>query len=398
MATECAPEADGTGGGPGSGPNLPLAGLRVLDVTQILSGPFATQILADLGAEVLKVEGPDGDKARRNGPIREGKSSYFASLNRGKKSVVLNLREQDDRTRFCALATDADVLVENFRPGVMERLGISYAQLRSANPRLIYASCSGFGQNSARKGAPALDMVIQALAGTLAITGGEAPARAGFSAGDIGAGLYLAIGVLALLARRARTGGGGYLDLSMLDCQVALLENAFARYFATGQEPHREGTRHPVMAPFAAYDTADRAIVIAVSSTAHWSSLCRCLGHPEWAEDARFHDGNSRRENLASLDALLLPVLRARNAATWLDRLQKLGVPCGLVRSVSETAADPDLEARGMFTTVDYAGSPFRVVASPLVIDGVRHTASSVPSVGDAQEWRARSWTLGYGP
>lgn len=360
----------------------PLAGVRVVDLTQILSGPFATQILADLGAEVVKVEPPAGDKARRNGPMVDGRSSYFASLNRGKRSVCLDLKADDDRAALLALVREADVLVENFRPGVLARLGLGYDRLRAVNPGLVYAACSGFGQDGARAGQPALDVVIQAMAGTMALTGDEAPARVGFSTGDIAAGLYLAVGVLAALYGRARTGEGAMLDVAMLDCQVAVLENAFARFFATGEEPRRLGTRHPVMAPFQAFATADRPIVVAVSSDAHWSSFCRVLGHPEWADDARFAHSVGRIRHLEALEALIAPVLRADGADAWLERLSGAQVPAGPIRAVSEVAGDPALAERGLFATVDYDGVPFRVVASPLLADGGRYTAQRVPALG----------------
>jgi CoA:oxalate CoA-transferase len=360
----------------------PLQGVRVVDLTQILSGPFATQILADLGAEVVKVEPPAGDKARHNGPMVNGKSSYFASLNRGKRSVCLDLKAEGGRRALLALAGAADVLVENFRPGVMARLGLGYERLREANPRLVYAACSGFGQEGARAQKPALDVVVQAMAGTMALTGDEAPVRAGFSAGDIAAGLYLAVGVLAALHGRAATGRGVFLDVAMLDCQVAVLENAFARYFATGDEPRRLGSRHPVMAPFQAFSTADRPLVVAVSSDAHWRGFCRALGHPEWAEDGRFQTSGERIQNLPALEAMVAPVLRADGADAWLERLSRAQVPCGPIRAVSEVAADPALGERGLFASVDYDGVPFRVVASPLLADGERPAAARVPALG----------------
>ncbi len=228
----------------------PLQGVRVLDMTWALAGPFCTMLLSDLGAEVIKVENPDeGDPSRKNFPFVKGVSSYFLSVNRGKRSITVNLRHPKGKEIILGLARKSDVLVENFRPGVMDRLGLGYKALREVNPRIIYAACSGFGQTSPYANRPAYDVIVQGMGGTLSITGeaGGGPARVGFSIGDMGGGVFTALGILSALHEREKSGEGQMVDVSMLDCQMAFLENAFARYFATGEVPERIGTRHPVL-------------------------------------------------------------------------------------------------------------------------------------------------------
>lgn len=349
----------------------PLLGVRVLDLTQVLSGPFATQVLADLGAEVIKVEPPGGEKARKNGPLVEDASTYFASLNRGKASVVLDLKRPKGRGTFLALAAGSDVVVENFRPGVLNKLGIGYQDLQRVRPDIILASCSGFGQTGPLAARPALDIVVQAMAGTMSITGdGKGPMRSGFSVGDLGAGLYLAVGILAALANRQRSGKGARLDLSMLESQMALLENAFVRYLAAGEMPKAEATRHPVMAPFQAFRAQDGFLVIAVSTERHWSGLLAALGLPELKAEARFATAALRRQHVEDLEAKLAPRFREAPVSWWLDRLNAEEVPAGPVRSVAEAAAEPQVHDRGLFTEVSLGNTRFPVVGTPLRFEG----------------------------
>jgi CoA:oxalate CoA-transferase len=375
----------------------PLDGVRVVDLTRLLSGPFATQILADLGAEVIKVEPPGGDKARQNGPFVDGQSTYFASLNRGKKSVVLNLKREAAREVFRRLVKAADVVVENFRPGVMERLGLGFRELRDINRNLVYVACSGFGQEGPRREHPALDVVIQAMAGTMSITGPEdgEPVRVGFSVGDLGGGLYTAVAVLAGLQSRQHGAGGLYLDVSMLDAQVALLENAFVRYFATGEVPRPTGTRHPVLAPFQAFATADRPIVIAVSTEQHWESLLEALELTDLKSRPEFADAAARRAHHADLAATLERRLRERTADEWLSRLMARHVPAGPVHRISDTAQDPQVALRHVFRTVEVDGTPFRVAGPPYHINGAPvPVAGHVPALGEHS--RAVLTELGY--
>jgi crotonobetainyl-CoA:carnitine CoA-transferase CaiB-like acyl-CoA transferase len=348
----------------------PLAGLRVLDFTWFLAGPYATMILADLGADVVKVESPGrGDPSRQAGPFIAGLSAYFLSINRGKRSVVLDLKTEAGRAQAAQLAARADVLVENFVPGTMARWGLDYAALESAIPRLIYVSCTGFGQSGPRAPQPAFDLIVQALAGTISLTGapdGE-PVRAGFSVGDIGGALYLAIGVLAALEARHRTGRGQYLDLSLLDAQMALLENAFSRYFATGQVPGRLGSRHPLIVPFQVFAAADGHFALAAGTEEQWQRLCQALERPDLAADPRFAENAARRENLPALQRELAGAFGARSVAEWVALLGRHDIPCAPIHDIAAAAADPQVRARGMVATVDdpLAG-PQRVVNTPL--------------------------------
>ncbi len=349
-----------------------LAGVRVVDLTWYLAGPYATMILADLGAEVVKIERPDGDPVRGNGPFYDAAgaySSYFMSVNRGKRSVVVDLKHPRGRELLLELAARADVLVENFLPGTMARLGLGYETLAARNPRLIYAALSGFGQTGPYADRPALDVIVQAMAGTMSITGepdGE-PMRAGASIGDVTGALYAAIGILAALHERERSGQGQLLDVALLDSQVAILENAFARYFATGEVPGRYGTAHPLITPFQAFATADGYVVVAASSQAQWRALCGVLGREDLCADPRFAERAARTRHRAELVAILAEPFAARPTAEWVARLGAAGVPCGPVNTVDAVAADPHEQARGMFVELDVPGlGAWRAVNSPL--------------------------------
>ena len=293
----------------------PLGGVTVIDMTRVLAGPYCTMVLADLGARVVKVETPGGgDDSRAFGPFVGGKSAYFMSINRGKESISLDLKEDAGRAAFESLLAGADVLVENFRAGTMERLGYGWEALHARFPRLIYAACSGFGHTGPYAGRPAYDVVVQAMGGIMSLTGhpGGPPARVGSSIGDIVAGLFTAIGVNGALYRRTLTGEGMKLDVSMLDCQVAILENALARYFASGEVPGPLGTRHPSITPFQSYATADGHVVISAGNDALFGKLCAALGRPALAEDARFADNAARIANIDALEAEFEAVLTMR--------------------------------------------------------------------------------------
>jgi crotonobetainyl-CoA:carnitine CoA-transferase CaiB-like acyl-CoA transferase len=354
----------------------PLTGLLVLDLTWYLAGPYATMILADLGAEVLKVERPPaGDPARGNGPYWDAAgqySSYFMSVNRGKQSVLVDLKQPRGVEIVRALAERADVLVENMLPGAMERLGLGYERLAERNPRLVYASLSGFGQTGPYARRPALDVIIQAMAGTMSITGepdGE-PMRAGASVGDITGALYTTIGILAALQERERSGRGQRLDVALLEAQVALLENAFARYFSSGEVPERQGTSHPLITPFQAFPTADGYLVVAASPQTHWWALCRVLGRDDLKDDPRFAERAARTRHRAELIPILSAIFRERPTAEWVSLLIEAGVPCGPVNTIDAVAADPHLTERGIFTDLDVPGlGPARTVGSPLHLD-----------------------------
>jgi len=379
-------------------PPAPLAGVRVLDLTRVLAGPFCTMVLADLGAEVVKVERPDvGDDARHFGPfLKSGRSGYFASINRGKKSIVLDLKDEANRETFLKLAKRAHVLVENFRPGTMEALGLGEDRLREVNPRLIHASASGFGRHGLYGRRPAYDIIIQAMSGLMSVTGleGGSPVRVGASISDILTGLFTAIGILAALRVQSRDGAGAELDMAMLDCTVAALENALTRYETTGQPPEPLGTRHPSITPFQAFDTADRPIVIAAGNDILWGKLCSALDTPELADDPRFDTNPHRTENHADLEKKLLALLRARPSAEWLERLEQAGVPCAPVRDMAAVAADTHLEMRGMLHRMeDGPEADFLTAGSPLRMNGESLRLSRhAPELGEHTESVLREW------
>ena len=375
---------------------LPLTGIRVLDLTRVLSGPFCTMVLADLGAEVVKVECPDrGDDARAIGPfLPTGESSYFASLNRGKQSVVLDLKVEADRAQFMQLVKQADVVVENFRPAVMDQWGLGEAHLRSLNARLIYASISGFGKAGARAPQAAYDVIIQALSGLMSITGtGSTAARVGVSISDLTAGLFAAIGILAALQERQRTGVGATLDLAMLDCSVALMENALSRLSVTGEVPRPLGTQHPSIVPFQAFETADGALVVAAATDAMWRNLCELLRIPDLVGDARFCDNESRALHRGELAAVLSAQFVQQSTQFWCQKLADVGVPVAPVRDTTEVLSDPELAARGMLHRMDYGSDSFVTAGSPIRFQGRESRLSTrAPALGEHGEQVFRNW------
>lgn len=376
----------------------PLAGIRVLDLTRVLAGPYCTLILADLGAEVVKIERPgQGDDARHFGPfLPSGTSAYFASLNRGKKSVTLDLTDAADRRTFERLIERADVLVENFRPSTMPKLGLSEQRLRQLNPRLIYASASGFGRGGADGDRAAYDVIIQALSGLMSITGMDRsqPVRVGTSISDILTGMFTAIGILAALRRRDATQRGASLDMAMLDCTVAALENAVSRFEVTGQVPEPLGTRHPSITPFQAFETADAPVVIAAGNDVLWRKLCAVLDRPEMADDPQWATNELRTRHHAELETALNAILQERPADEWLARLDEAGVPAARIRMIDEVVADPRLAARGMLHSLrDIDGQAFTTVGSPFRFDGASIQLSpDVPQLGQHNDEVLRSW------
>jgi CoA:oxalate CoA-transferase len=354
----------------------PLAGIVVVDLSRVLAGPFCTMQLVDLGARVIKVERPDGgDDARQIGPFVGGKSAYFSSLNRGKQSIALDLKAEPDRKTFEKLLAGADVLVENFRAGSMERLGYGWEDLHPRFPRLIYAGVSGFGHTGPYASRPAYDVVVQAMGGIMSLTGqpGGAPTRVGTSMGDIAAGLFATIGINAALLARERSGVGAKIDVAMLDSQVAILENAIARYSATGHVPGPLGTRHPSITPFAAFAAKDAHVIIAAGNDALFRKLCECLERVGLAEDPRFATNDLRTENEAALREALESALGTRTASAWLERLETAGVPCGPINNVEQVLSDPQIRARNMLVHVDdpqagklaMAGNPIKLSSYP---------------------------------
>jgi CoA:oxalate CoA-transferase len=333
-----------------------LTGIKVVDLTRVLAGPYCTMVLADLGAQVVKVERPRvGDDSRHIGPFVNGVSAYFASLNRGKDSVTLDLKEPRDREAFELLLADADVLVENFRPGTMENLGYGWDELHPRYPNLVYAAVSGFGHTGPLANRPAYDMVVQAMGGVMSITGQPdgPPTRVGTSIGDLTAGLFTTVGVCSALFERARTGEATKIDVSMLDCQVAILENAIARYAATGVVPGPLGARHPSITPFAAFEARDGWFVIAAGNDILFRRLCEVIGRPEVADDTRFVTNALRTEHHAELQVELEAALRTDTVDAWLARLEAADLPCGPINDVAAVLAHPQVRARNMVVRVD---------------------------------------------
>jgi len=376
----------------------PLRGVRVLDLTRVLAGPFCTMILADLGADVVKVEQPGtGDDARHFGPfLPSGMSGYFASINRGKKSVVLDLKRDSDRETFRRLAAAADVLVENFRPGTLHKLQLGAAELRAINPRLIYTSLTGFGHDGPDGGRPAYDVIVQALSGLMSITG-EGPGRfvrVGTSVCDILTGMYGAIAVLAALNGRQRTGAGCEIDLSMLDCTVSALENAVCRCSITGEIPQPLGGRHPSITPFQTFAAADGPIVVAAGNDALWDRLCRLLDVPEMIADAHFASNAARTEHHTEMERLLNERFATRPAADWLRELSAAGIPAAPIRHVGEVLADETLRQRGMLHEMrDAAGDSFLAAGSPLRMNGAPPPLpATAPQLGADTEQVLREW------
>jgi CoA:oxalate CoA-transferase len=349
----------------------PFSGLLVIDLTRVLAGPYCTMMLAELGARVVKVEPPDGgDDARHFGPWVGGRSAYFLSLNRGKESVALDLKSDADRGVFLELVRRGDVLVENYRPGTLDRLGLGWEQLRAVNPRLVYAAVSGFGRTGPWSPRPAYDMIVQALGGLMSVTGhpGGPPTKAGTSIGDITGGLFALAGIAAALYSRERTGEGVLVDVSLLDGQLAILESAVMRYAATGHVPGPIGNRHASIAPFEAYATADRPIIIAAGNDGLFERLCRALGRPALAADPRFARNDDRVAQADELQAALEEVLRTAPAAHWLGVLEAAGVPCSPINSVADAVEHPQTRARNMIVSAGgfrMAGNPVKLSAFP---------------------------------
>ena len=351
-------------------PDGPLNGITVIDLTRVLAGPYCTMMLHDLGARVIKVEQPDtGDDAREIGPFLGPVSGYFASINRGKESIALDLRNDCDRKVFEALLGSADILIENFRPGVMDRLGYSWAVLKERFPGLIYAAVSGFGQNGPYSSRPAYDLIVQAMGGVMSLTGhpGGEPARVGSSIGDIAAALFTTIGITSALHHRTRTGEGMMIDVAMLDCQIAILENAIVRHAATGEVPGPLGTRHPSIVPFDAFRTGDGHIVIAAGNDDLFLKLIDVLGLSRLAADNRFSTNAMRAKHVDALQQELENVLATRPGDHWLTVLQEAGVPCGSINTVADVMTDPHVASRNMIVAAEDArAGSIRMSGNPI--------------------------------
>ena len=329
----------------------PLKNLLVVDLTRVLVGPYCTMILSDLGARVIKIEAPEiGDDSRGFGPFIDDYSAYFMSLNRGKESIALNLKNEDDKKIFEKILAKADILVENFKPGTLEKWGFGWNEVSKKYPKLIYASASGFGQTGPLKELPAYDMVVQGMGGLMSVTGhpNSEPTRVGTSIGDITAGLFTAIGINAALYDRQKTGKGTFIDVSMLDCQIAILENAIARYLSKNEIPEPMGSRHPSIAPFEAFKTKDSFLIIAAGNDKLFKSLCEVLEIPNIANDEIYKTNSLRSQNIDKLKLIIEDKLQHKNTDEWIKVMENLKIPCGPIFNIKQAVENPQIKERNM--------------------------------------------------
>jgi crotonobetainyl-CoA:carnitine CoA-transferase CaiB-like acyl-CoA transferase len=361
----------------------PYAGLRVLELARVLAGPWIGQILADLGARVIKVESPDGDETRRWGPPflenadgSAADAAYFHACNRGKESLVLDFRQTEDRRRVVKLASEADVLIENFRTGSLAKYGLDYASLAAANPRLVYCSISGFGRSGRYADRPGYDFVAQAMSGLMDVTGeaGRPPQKVGVAVSDIVTGLYGLIGIQAALAERGRSGRGQHVDVALLDSTVAILANQAMNCLIGNAAPARMGNAHPNIAPYQEFRTADGFIVVAVGNDVQFRSLCQALGCASLADDPRFAGNAARVRHRPELAQALAPILLALRRADALARLEAAAVPAGPINSVAQALADPNTRERGMI--VDCPAEGYRRATVPGLATPIRFSRS----------------------
>ena len=361
-----------------------LEGIRVLDLTRAMAGPFCTMMLGDLGADVIKVERPGrGDESRGWGPPFVGKpygpypgeSAYFLSANRNKRSITVNLKSEAGVRIIRELTAKSDALVENFRTGVLDGMGLGYEQLLAVNPGLVYCSISGYGRTGPYADRPGYDFVIQAEGGFMGITGPEEgpPFRVGVPIIDITAGMFSATAILAALRARDLTGEGQLIDLSLLDTQVALLANVASNYLVGRQEPRRLGNAHPNITPYEAFRARDRWFALAAPNERQWAILCGVLGQPDLRLDPRFADNNARVDNRAALRQILDDAFLSRDAEEWLDEFRRAGLPCGPINTIPEVFAHPQADARGLVADVEHEtagrvtlpGFPYKLSQTP---------------------------------
>lgn len=361
----------------------PLQGFTVVDLTRVLAGPYCTLLLADLGARVIKVEQPgSGDDSRQIGPFVDGESAYFMSVNRNKESIALDLKSPEDRKIFESLLQTADVLVENFRPGTMDKLGYGWEALHARFPRLVFTSVSGFGQTGPYSKRPAYDMVVQAMGGIMSLTGhpGAPPTRVGVSIGDLGAGLYAAVGTQAALLQRGRTGEGDRVDVAMLDCQVALLENAISRMQVDGRAPGPIGSRHPSITPFDVFSASDGWFVIAAGNDGLFQHLCATLDLPALRTDPRFATNPLRCVNHEALKELLELRLSSAPCAHWQELLMLNNIPTGAYNDLAAVVQDPQVHARDMLVKVQtQTGRSLTVAGNPVHVGAHRTPTTCQP-------------------
>ena len=377
----------------------PLKNLLVVDLTRVLVGPYCTMILSDLGARVIKIEAPEiGDDSRKFGPFIEDYSAYFMSLNRGKESIALNLKNTNDKKIFEKILSKADILVENFKPGTLEKWGYGWKDVNKKYPKLIYASASGFGQTGPLKELPAYDMVVQGMGGLMSVTGhpNSEPTRVGTSIGDITAGLFTAIGINAALYDREKTGKGMFIDVAMLDCQIAILENAIARYLSKNEIPKPLGSRHPSIAPFEAFKTKDSYIIIAAGNDKLFNNLCEALNLNEITKDEKFKSNSLRCENMDELKKIFEEKLKSKNTSDWITIFEKLKIPCGPIFNIKEAVENPQIKERNMIVKAyhDIIGE-FKLSGNPIKMSNYKDekTRGKIPNLDEHREKILKEFT-----
>lgn len=354
---------------------LPLDGIIVLDLTNVLSGPYATFILSELGASIIKVEKPGGDDSRNYGPFVDGKSGYFISLNRGKKSIVLDLSSKNDRSIFEKLLKKSDILIDNFKPGVLEKFGYSWNSLSRKFPKLIHGKISGFGETGPLKNLPAYDIVVQAMGGIMSITGSNKKniVRVGTSIGDIVASLFCVIGILSQVIRRTKTARGSKLDLSMLDCQVAILENAISRFSINKVNPEPLGTDHPSISPFGSFKTKNGEIIIAIGNDKLFDVFCDVIRNQELKKNKSFNDNQKRNLNLVKLRKIIEKKLITRTTDHWIKVFSKKKIPCAKINNIKDVTNNKQIKSRKMILDYDHElTKSIKVLNSPFNFDFVR--------------------------
>ena len=370
----------------------PLKNLLVIDLTRVLVGPYCTMILSDLGARVIKIEAPEtGDDSRKFGPFVESYSAYFMSLNRGKESIALNLKNKDDKKIFEKILSKADILVENFKPGTLEKWGYGWKDISKKYPKLIYASASGFGQTGPLKELPAYDMVVQGMGGLMSITGhpNSEPTRVGTSIGDITAGLFTTIGINAALYDRQKTGKGAYIDVSMLDCQIAILENAIARYLSKNEIPEPMGSRHPSIAPFEAFKTKDSYIIIAAGNDKLFTKLCEILEISDISKDENFNTNSKRCENMDKLKEIFEEKLKSKNTKEWIKEMESLKIPCGPIYNIKQAVENDQIKERNMIVKSYHKKiGEFRSAGNPIKMSTYndKKTRGDIPDLDEHRE------------
>ena len=372
--------------------NKPLEGVRVLDLSRVLAGPWATQLLADLGADVIKVERPGaGDDTRHWGPpwLEHGDekvAAYFLAANRGKRSVAIDFATEEGAALVRRMAADADVVVENFKVGGLRKFGLDAASLRAANPRLIYASITGFGQDGPYAARAGYDYIIQGMGGLMSLTGlpdgepGGGPMRVGVAVADLFTGMYTASAILASLYRRQQTGEGATIDMALLDTQLAMLANQASNALVSGMDPLRQGAGHPNIVPYQPFSASDQPIIIAVGNDRQFARLAAILGHPEWADDERFKTNAARVATRGELVPMIAGIIATKPVLEWLEQLEAAGIPAGPINTISQALADPQAVHRGARLNIGGGAlGEVPMVGSPIRLDGERADATLPP-------------------